>query len=254
MKYYILSLSLLVAISLNLTSCKKKKTQNKQQTEQTKTTENIFLKDVNPKEFKQIIDTEDVIILDVRTPQEVAKGNIKGSSMINYFDENFLDKLSLVNKSKTICIYCKSGGRSSKAAKILQENGFNKIYQLEGGLMAWENEGLPITEPTNTKDENVKAMSLDEFNKLIKTDKPVLVEFHTLWCAPCIKMASVMDEIEKEYKDKALVIRIDLDNSKEVSKAFKIKNVPMFVLFKNGKAQWKHNGIIAKEELTKHLK
>ncbi len=251
MKYYILSISILIAISINLTSCKKKTTNNKQQTEITNTK---FLKDVNPKEFKQIIDTEDVIILDVRTPQEVAKGNIKGSSMINYFDENFLDKLSLVNKSKTICIYCKSGGRSSKAAKILQENGFNKIYQLEGGLIAWENENLPVTEPTNTKDENVKTMSLEEFNKLIMTDKPVLVEFHTLWCAPCIKMASIMDEIEKEYKDKALVIRIDLDNSKEVSKAFKIKNVPMFILFKNGKTHWKHNGIITKEELTKHLK
>ncbi len=254
MKYHILSLGLLLALSINFISCKKKKTGQKVQTEQTASSEDKFLKDVNPKEFKQIINSQDVIILDVRTPQEVAQGHIEGCSMINYLDESFLDKLSLVNKSKTICVYCKSGGRSNKACKILQEKGFNKIYQLEGGIMAWENEGLPVTESTATKDENIKSMSLEEFNAVLKTDKPVLVEFHTLWCAPCIKMASIVDEIEKEYKDKAVVIRVDLDASKEVSKAYKVKDVPMFVLFKDGKAQWQHNGIISKEELVKHIK
>ncbi len=66
-------------------------------------------------------------------------------------------------------------------------------------------------------------------------------------------MAPVIDEIEKEYKNKAVVMRIDVDKSKEIAKTFKIKGVPVFILFKKGAEKWKHNGMIAKEELTSQI-
>jgi len=82
----------------------------------------------------------------------------------------------------------------------------------------------------------------------------VLVDFHTVWCAPCKKMAPVVDKIAGEYKGKAIVLRIDLDKSKEVAAHYQIQGVPVFILFKNGEQKWKHNGIISEEELQKIIK
>ncbi|PIE51008.1 MAG: thioredoxin [Flavobacteriales bacterium] len=211
------------------------------------------IKNVNAIEFKKIIDKGNVVILDVRTPEEVAQGNIKGSSHINFYDEDFVNKINLINKEKTICVYCTSGGRSTDAAKILQKNGFTKIYQLNGGTMAWENSKLPLTKSTSAKDEHIQSMSLEDFNQLLKTNLPVLVDFHTVWCAPCRKMAPVIDEIEKEYENKAIVIRIDADKSKDIAQHYDIKGVPVFMLFKNGEIKWQHKGLITKEELTNQL-
>ena len=66
-------------------------------------------------------------------------------------------------------------------------------------------------------------------------------------------MAPIIDGIEEKYKDKAVVMRIDVDKSKEVGKAYKIQGVPVFILFKNGKEKWKHNGMIPEEELKKQI-
>ena len=75
----------------------------------------------------------------------------------------------------------------------------------------------------------------------------------SLQCAPCKKMAPIIDVIEVEYKDKAVVMRIDVDKSKDVGKAYNISGVPVFILFKNGEEKWKHNGIISEEELKKQI-
>ncbi|PID93535.1 MAG: thioredoxin [Bacteroidetes bacterium] len=233
-----------------LSSCKQKEANTKTQNNSNQP----FIKDLSATEFKKQISSDDAIILDVRTPEEVAQGHIEGSSNINYYDENFKEKINLINKEKAICVYCKSGGRSALAAKILAKNGFNRIYQLNGGTIAWEESNFPLTKATVTADEHIKTMTLEEFNTLLQSDKPVLVDFHTVWCAPCRKMVPIVDEIEKEYKDKAIVLRIDADKSKEIAKAYNIKGVPVFMLFKNGKQQWKHKGIIAKEELVKQIR
>ncbi|MBS9767175.1 MAG: thioredoxin family protein [Flavobacteriaceae bacterium] len=246
-----LFVALLMSFATMFISCKST-TNKKENTRKTAETTTPFIKDVSPKEFKKLIDSGDVILLDVRTSEEVAQGQIEGSSSINFYDEDFVEKINLINKSKVICVYCRSGNRSSKAAKIMQENGFNRIYNLDGGTMAWS-QNLPLTKPTTEEDKHIKAMSLADFEKMLKTDLPVLVDFHTLWCSPCRKMAPIMDKIEEEYKGKAVVIRIDVDKSKEIAKAYNIKGVPVFILFKNGTQKWKHNGLISKKELISQI-
>ncbi len=251
-----LTYMLIVALSVGFIGCKSssnKKDKNTNKTEQVKPKTNGFAKDVNAKEFKRLVDTGNTIVLDVRTPKEVAQGHIKGSSMIDFYSKDFVEKINLINKEKEICVYCRSGGRSAKAVEILKQNGFTKIYQLIGGIMAWEANKFPITKSTLKKDEHIKTMSVNEFKSVLKTDKPVLVEFHTVWCSPCRKMAPIIDELEKEYKNKAVIMRIDMDKSKEIAKHYNIRGVPVFMLFKNGEQKWKHNGIISKQDLVKQL-
>jgi len=211
------------------------------------------VKNVDANTFNQLATSGKGIILDVRTPEEIATGNIPNASIINFYDEDFVGKINLMNKDKEIYVYCRSGGRSAKAADLLVKNGFNKVYNLDGGITAWQSAGLPVTEATVTADPNIKQMTVEEFKSVLKTDLPVLVDFHTQWCAPCRQMAPIVDKLEKEFTGKAVILRVDVDKSKAVGKAYDVQGVPVFMLFKNGTSTWKHTGIITEEELRKKL-
>lgn len=247
----IVTISLFTACSNNETNTNTTTAETEQTTASTEAT---FIKNVDAPTFKELIANGSGIILDVRTPEEVAAGHIENASTVNFYDEDFAQKIQLMDKSKEIYLYCKSGGRSAQAAEILKQNGFNKVYNLDGGIMAWEGNGYETIAEEQQADSKIQQISLDDFKKLIDTKQPVLVDFHTVWCAPCRKMAPIIDELETAYKDKATVVRVDVDKSKEVGKAYEISGVPVFMLFKNGEVIWKHNGLIAKEELEKQLK
>lgn len=100
-------------------------------------------KDVNVTEFAELINTGEGQILDVRTPEEWAEGSIAGAKKMNFFDDTFNDELSKLDKTKPVYVYCKSGGRSGKAAKKMDKMGFTKIYNLTGGITAWNDAGKP---------------------------------------------------------------------------------------------------------------
>jgi rhodanese-related sulfurtransferase len=72
------------------------------------------------------------------------EGKVKGAKMINYRAGDFEEQLELLDKDKTVFLYCRSGGRSGQAAAIMERMGFQHIVDMEGGMMAWQNEGLPI--------------------------------------------------------------------------------------------------------------
>ncbi len=96
----------------------------------TRTPEGV--KVVNVEELNKLILQEDMQLIDVRTPAETEVGMIANAQNIKY-DAQFEDKLSGLDKTKPIVVYCKSGGRSAKASKILLEKGFTEIYDLKGG-------------------------------------------------------------------------------------------------------------------------
>ncbi len=89
---------------------------------------------LSPQEFiAKVKETKNAQLLDVRTPQEWDAGKIASSNCINYNDANFKQNLSKLDKNKPVFVYCAAGGRSSKAAPILQEAGFKYVYNLSGG-------------------------------------------------------------------------------------------------------------------------
>lgn len=88
--------------------------------------------------FKTEVIGKDVQLVDVRTSKEYMVGHIDDAINIDMRDnEKFKDKVSKLNKSKPIYIYCHSGGRSNKASKILEELGFEEIYDFSGGWSTW---------------------------------------------------------------------------------------------------------------------
>jgi rhodanese-related sulfurtransferase len=95
---------------------------------------NLSVNDFQTKIFKE----KKVQLLDVRTIEELESGIIKNSKNINWFDANFDKQATVLDKNKAVYVYCKAGGRSSKACAKLAELGFTKIYNLDGGMDSWK--------------------------------------------------------------------------------------------------------------------
>jgi rhodanese-related sulfurtransferase len=94
---------------------------------------------LSPDDFEKLIKTDkNVQLVDVRSPQEVASGHIEKAVNINIADVDFQAKMSQLDKSKPVAVYCGVGGRSGKAAAKLTSLGFTKIYDLQGGMTAWK--------------------------------------------------------------------------------------------------------------------
>lgn len=97
--------------------------------------------DVQPKEAAERLAEEDIVVLDVRTPEEVAFGRIPGSININISDPAFAGQIAELDPSKTYMVHCAAGspgGRSRRSIEALKSIGVTKVYHLEGGFSAWQ--------------------------------------------------------------------------------------------------------------------
>ncbi|MBD3270127.1 rhodanese-like domain-containing protein [Candidatus Peregrinibacteria bacterium] len=91
------------------------------------------------------IEKNDFEILDVRTAEEYKEGCInKLANNIDYYSQNFVNELDKLDKEKTYLVYCRSGRRSSETVKLMQQKGFESIYDLDGGIKNWINFGNRI--------------------------------------------------------------------------------------------------------------
>jgi rhodanese-related sulfurtransferase len=91
----------------------------------------------------------DVVVLDVRTPEEYKAAHLKDAVLVDYKSKDFDPKIKALDKSKTYFVYCASGYRSSSACRKLQSLEFPNLYNLNGGITAWQKAGKPV----QTKDE-----------------------------------------------------------------------------------------------------
>lgn len=101
---------------------------------------------LTPVEYqKALLKDSSATLLDIRTPDEFQEGHLIGAKNINFYDAQFLTQVKQTAKNNTVYIYCRSGGRSSKASTLLQEAGL-KVIDLSGGIQAWMDQSLPITQ------------------------------------------------------------------------------------------------------------
>lgn len=99
--------------------------------------------DINTEEFVRLSQDENILVIDVRTPGEVASSYI--SSTDYFFDINdpkFEENIASLDKSKSYIVYCRSGKRSSSALSYMETQGFTNLYELSGGILSWEKENL----------------------------------------------------------------------------------------------------------------
>ena len=102
------------------------------------------VKRLTPTEYKQQADKEGVL-LDVRTKDEFAAGHLQGADNADYLNGTFAESIKSLDKDRTYYLYCASGNRSGKAAKLMQEAGFKNVYNI-GGYQELKTAGLPVKE------------------------------------------------------------------------------------------------------------
>jgi phage shock protein E len=109
---------------------------------------NSKIRDVNPKEAFNLIKEngqyQDLVILDVRTRQEFRSGHIRGAVNLDYYSPSFRPQLSRFDKGKTFLVYCQVGGRSGNTLGFMKAAGFEEVYNIQGGISAWNADRLPI--------------------------------------------------------------------------------------------------------------
>ncbi len=92
---------------------------------------------IKAEEFNEAVKNKDSVIIDVRNETEQKSGKIPGSILVNVSRPDFAQKVSEMDKEKSYYLYCRSGFRSAKACGIMHELGFERVYNLSGGILAW---------------------------------------------------------------------------------------------------------------------
>jgi len=203
---------------------------------------------------EKIIANPNALILDVRTPQEFAEGHIDKAQNIDWNAGEFEQMMQAVPREQEILLYCKGGGRSAGALVKLQEMGFTNITELKGGMMAWNNEfGQPQAASSNAQPKS-SEMTMQDFEKLIDTDKTVLVDFYAEWCGPCQKMKPFLHQMKEDMSSELVLIQIDVDKNPKLANLFRVEALPTLMIYKNKVKEWHHLGYMSKEELVQKIK
>jgi rhodanese-related sulfurtransferase len=102
---------------------------------------------VAPTEAAAVIDgaSDDLVILDVRTPEEFAEGHLDGALMLDFYEPDFANQLAALDRDVPYVLYCRSGNRSGQVLPVMDELGFTAVTEIAGGIVAWQADGLPVT-------------------------------------------------------------------------------------------------------------
>ncbi len=87
----------------------------------------------------------DLVVLDVRTPEEFAEGHLDGAVLVDFYDADFAAQLGALDPDVPYLVYCRSGNRSGQTLAIMDELGFESAVDVDGGIVAWAGAGLPIS-------------------------------------------------------------------------------------------------------------
>lgn len=204
--------------------------------------------DIKVDDFEKAITTKKVQLLDVRTAGEYESGHLEHAFLADWTNrEQFKSRVSALDKSTPVYVYCLSGGRSADAVEWLRAKGYT-AYNMEGGIAAWKQAGKKVEQQTA-----VAQMTIADYRQSIPANKTVLVDFGAVWCPPCKKMEPVLDSLVKQYGDAFQLVKIDGGQQSSICNDLKISGFPTFIVYRQGKETWRAEGIVEKPALVAAL-
>lgn len=95
---------------------------------------------------------------------------------------------------------------------------------------------------------------MNDFNEIINSGKPTLVDFFATWCGPCKMQSPILEQLKNKVGDAATIVKIDVDRNQELSAKYQVRSVPTLIIFKNGEPQWRASGLQQLEVLEDKLR
>ena len=99
----------------------------------------------------------------------------------------------------------------------------------------------------------LKRIKMSNFDNIIQSEKPVLIDFFATWCGPCKALAPILKEVKDSLGDRISIIKIDVDKNQEIASKYQVRGVPTMILFINGEQLWRQSGVLSKEEIIKTI-
>jgi thioredoxin len=187
-------------------------------------------------------------LIDIRTPEEYLRGHLKRAINLNFNDDNFEDNVKAkIDKTLPVFVYCFSGRRSTDAATFLRDLGFKEVYEMAGGFAKWTSSSKPYVSNISTT-QPIAALTLENLERVIKSNSLVLIDFYAEWCGPCKKMTPILNNIANQNKNLKL-LKIDAEKSDNIASVFKVEEIPTYVIIKNGRQVWRGVGEMNEAEL-----
>jgi thioredoxin 1 len=87
------------------------------------------------------------------------------------------------------------------------------------------------------------------FQKIIDSEKPVLIDFYASWCGPCQSLAPILKQVKDSLGERISIIKIDVDKNQEIASSYQVRGVPTMMLYQRGKQIWRQSGVLSKEEI-----
>ena len=93
----------------------------------------------------------------------------------------------------------------------------------------------------------------NSFQKILDSNKPVLIDFHADWCGPCKVLAPILKDVKAQLGEAVKIIKIDVDKNQGLAEKYQVRGVPTMLLFKNGKQVWRQSGVLQKEDIIAEI-
>ena len=101
--------------------------------------------------------------------------------------------------------------------------------------------------------QTIKTETMSNFDTLIKSEKPILIDFFATWCGPCKTLGPILKQVKESLGDRITILKIDVDKNQQISSQYQVRGVPTMILFQSGKQLWRQSGVLSKDDIIKTI-